>query len=188
MLLGGVVVLLFLVAVSGLFAGILIGINLGRWRAASSHPKSISPIAHQVLAALAALALLTSLLCAAYSAYFLSASTPTSATVVDLEERIDNEGGRSRWAHYRYIDGSGATRDGATSLTDDWVVTGKEIPIRYLTKSPWESRLDTFLGHWGGPLLLMFFAGGFGIASLARGRYYRWKTAKVASPASTSSH
>jgi hypothetical protein len=185
---GGVVVLICVVAVSALFAGILIGINVGNWWAKKAHLEPITPIAHQILAALATLAFLTSLGCTAYSAYFLAASTSAPATVVDLEERVDKEGGRSRWAHYRYTDGSGATRDGATSLADDWVVPGKEIPIRYLTNSPWESRLDTFLGHWGGALLLMFFAGGLFVASLMRKRYYHWKTAKVGAPTPAPSH
>lgn len=181
---GDVIIVVCVIAVSALVAGFVIGINVGSWMAKKTHPAPLNPIAHHLLAGFAALALLLSLGCTAYSVYFLTTSTSTSATVIALEERTDKEGHQSSWALYRYTDGSGVQRDGSTSLAERWATPGKEIPIRFSTDAPWRSRLDTFAGHWSAPLLMLFFAVGLFVASLIRKRYYHWKTTGIFQPTS----
>jgi hypothetical protein len=84
-----------------------------------------------------------------YSAYFLSASTATSGAITAIHERKDSDGDAVRYPVYQYQDANGAEHRGTTSMSvGREVVVGDVIPVRYLRKSPAQSRIDTFSHHW----------------------------------------
>ena len=149
------IVVAIIALVAGVMIGFMIGVTVGLRTAIRAVRQPPTPIPAVLCFICAAITLLAAIGTSIYSAYFLYASLPTTATIVEVREQKDSEGHFSRFPVYRYADTNGTEHRDTTSTSDGReFAVGDIIPIRYLRSSPGESRIDYFSYHWLLPILL----------------------------------
>jgi hypothetical protein len=99
--------------------------------------------------------LVISIASTAYTTYFLSASEATTATVIRIEERKDEDNETVRSPVYAYFVDEIRHVDRPTGSDGRQFSVGDEIPIRYLRDRPHESRIDYWAHHWGVPVFML---------------------------------
>lgn len=160
----------------GFVAGISKGMTLGA-RFRSDRP--ISPVPWILCTIGSGIFLLLALSSSVYSIYFLAGSVLSEAKVTEIIEGKDDEGHISRTPVYSYTDTNGGKFTDRTSMSGGReFAVGDTIPIRYLKKSPHQSRIDYFGYHWFLPIFTAVFSialGGLGFGlRWWREREQRW--------------
>ncbi|MDR0353917.1 MAG: DUF3592 domain-containing protein [Opitutaceae bacterium] len=152
--------------------GITKGMSLG---AHFQTNRPISPIPWILCATGSGISLLVAIGTSIYTLYFLTGSTPATATITEIIERKNDEGNTSYSSVYSYALPDGQKFTDRSSMSDgrEYQV-GDTIPIRYLVSSPHQSRIDYFAHHWSLPIFMIVVS--LGLAAVALGlRWWREK-------------
>jgi len=156
----------------GIFLGYLWGLTNGvALGARFQSGRPASPLWWILCFVLAGVFLLVSIGTSIYSIYFIANSLPAQATVIRIDETKDDDGNIFHKPVYTYTTKTGETFTDRTSMSDgrEYQI-GDIIPIRYLSSSPQESRINYFFHIWFIPI----FFGGFFVAMAGVGAGLRW--------------
>ncbi|MDP4624874.1 MAG: DUF3592 domain-containing protein [Akkermansiaceae bacterium] len=156
----------------GMAIGFMIGLTKGMTLGAQFQTgRPVSPVPWILCYVGAGVFLLAAVTSSVYSIYFLASSMQTEATVTEIIERKDDEGHVSRNPVYSYVNEKGKSfSDRSSTGGGREYEVGDVIPIRFLTDSPHQSRIDYFSHHWLLPILM----GCFSVALGGLGFGLRW--------------
>ena len=152
-----IIVISLISIIAGIGIGFFFGVIGGRSLSTTINPAiPKSPTPWLLSFTGSGIALIIAFCCLIYNIYFFSNSQVTVGTVIKVVETTNDDGGTFYYPIYEYFDLQGKRYEGKPSAgVGDGFVEGEKVNIRYLSHSPDDSRIDTFMYNW---LNSIFFA------------------------------